>query len=197
LENKISPDEITGKLVFSKATKPADLQGLKRYLTSGNKQQRQAGVRAWQDLRAETLSDIRDIAFSGAKDEFGNRSLTEAGLKKALNRIGKAKLNILFRPGEQKFFKDMTRLAEIRTPVKATFTGLGPSAQAVGILNRTINRLPLLGSFMEGVTINKAGKAVLNANPKQVIPKKIGNNRDLLALPVQAAIPLAVPQESN
>ncbi len=197
LENKISPDEVTEKLIFSKATKPDDLQGLKRYLTSGTKAQRQEGVRAWQDLRAETLRNIRDIAFSGAKDEFGNRAMTEAGLKKALNRIGKSKLNILFRAQEQKFFKDLTRLAELRTPVRGTVMGLGPSAQAIGILNNTISKIPLLGTFIEGVTINKAGKAVLNPNPKKAIKETNGRSKDLLLLPAQASVPLLIQQDTT
>ena len=189
LENKIDPDDFANRAVFSKSYRADDLNSLRRYMLSGTKEQRQAGLKAWQDLRAETLEIIRDKAFSGPKDAAGNRALSAAGLKRALNQIGKARLNILFKGKEQKFLKDIQKLAELREPVRGTALGKGPSAQLVSTIVNMINSVPLLGAMIDGVKIARSGGLVLNATPRVAKGELSPIRRDIATGLIMGAVP--------
>lgn len=161
LENKIDPDQLVDKTVFSKGTRASELQQVKDYLSTGTPDQISAGNQAWDDLRAETLQKMKDIAFTGGED----KAITRASMDRALNRVGKDKLRVLFKPKEIKFLNDLKRVTELREPKRGTFTGEGPSAQAIKKLSKQLEDLPAIGSFIKNFSINQQGKVVINPAP--------------------------------
>jgi hypothetical protein len=161
LENKIKPDDLFDRAVLGKTWKASDLRQLKTYLTRGSQEQVQAGAQAWDDLRAETIQTIKDAAFKGPIDEAGNQVLSRDALERITNKIGAERLGVLFNGEERKFLSDMARLAQLREPVRGTALGKGPTAQAIKSLEDRAKRLPIVGSLLDFVDFDVAGKAAL------------------------------------
>jgi hypothetical protein len=150
MDNTIKADDVFDKVVLSRNAKPADLNQLKRYLTTGSADQIEQGAAAWSSLRADTLDWIREQSFRGPVDESGFQAISRDKLDKALKRIGDSKLKAIFTEDEIGFLNDMKRLAELREPVRGTDRGLGPSAQAILRLERSImSRIPAVGQFYD------------------------------------------------
>lgn len=153
LEETIGPDEILTKGIISKKYRPSDIRDLKQYLHSGSPDQIKAGKQAWNELRAEAMDYIKNQAFSGPKDELGKRTITRAGLEKAMNNFGPQKLKELFTPQEYQFLRNMARVTQIMEPISGTYLGKGPTAQAVAALGKklrkAIDSVPVLGAFSD------------------------------------------------
>lgn len=161
LENKVDPDQLVDKVIFSKTWRPDDLQQLKSYLGTDD-----AGKAAFNDMKAEVLQKIKDKAFIGAADEAGMQALSRDKLQKAINSMGAKKRNILFNKNEQKFLADMLEVTKIREPVRGTALGRGPSAQAISRIERRLKDIPWLGNLFDVVDIE--GRKVLRAKPTPI-----------------------------
>ena len=167
LENKINPDTFVNDVVNSKKWRASDLKELKQFTTEGGKD-----LAPWNDLRAETLDSIKNAAFKGAEDAAGNKALSRDGLQRALNKIGTEKLKVLFEPEELKFLRDVMNVSKLREPVRGTALGKGPSAQAIQSLENRVRNLPLVGSIIDFIDFDSAGRAVIKSNPtKQIRPR--------------------------
>jgi hypothetical protein len=167
LENKINPDSFVNDVVNSKKWRASDLKELKQFTTEGG-----ADLAPWNDLRAETLDSIKNAAFKGAEDAAGNKALSRDGLQRALNKIGTDKLKVLFEPDELKFLRDVMNVSKLREPVRGTALGKGPSAQAIQSLENRVRNLPLVGSIIDFIDFDSAGRAVIKSNPaKQIRPR--------------------------
>lgn len=147
LENKVDPDTLARDVSQLKKYRPEDIDQLKKYL-----QQTDSGKVAFNDLRAEVMSDIKDAAFVGPEDALGNKALSRSALDRVVAKIGDGKLGVLFNAQERAFLKQMQELAKLREPVRGTALGKGPSAQAVASLERNIVRNPLLNDLFRGIT---------------------------------------------
>lgn len=158
LENKLNPDTMVNDVVLSKRWRAPDLQQLKDYVSTDL-----AGTQAFDDLRAETLLEIRDRAFIGPIDERGLRALSRDKLQRVLDQIGEPKRRVLFTPEENAFLDDILKVAQLREPVRGTALGRGPSAQAIGRIERFINELPLIGEVFQGVANDVRAGGVLRA----------------------------------
>ena len=167
LENKIDPDQLVDKTVFSKGVRASELQQVKDFLATGTPDQISAGNQAWNDLRAETLQKMKEIAFTGGDD----KAITRASLERALNRVGKDKLRVLFKPKELKFLEDLKLVTELREPKRGTFTGEGPSAQAIKNLSKRLEDLPAIGAFIKNFTVDRQGRVVINPAPSIAKPQ--------------------------
>lgn len=177
LENKIDPDQMTEKVVFGKAWRPADLQQLKDYIGDAG---------PLNDLKADVLENIKNKSFIGPEDASGFKALSRSKLENTINKIGWKKINIIFDEPEIKFLKDMLKVSKLREPVRGTALGKGPSAQAIAALEKKIGDLPLIGALVNIVDYDAAGRAVLKAKPQRLeIPK--GIEERLLPAPVAAA----------
>ena len=167
LENKINPDTFVNDVVNSKKWRASDLKELKQFSTDGG-----ADLAPWNDLRAETLDSIKTAAFKGAEDAAGNKALSRDGLQRALNKIGTDKLKVLFEPEELKFLRDIMNVSKLREPVRGTALGKGPSAQAIKSLEDRVRNIPLIGSIIDFIDFDSAGRAVIKSNPaKQIRPR--------------------------
>lgn len=157
LENKINPDRFLDEAVLSKRVRSTDLEQLKRYmLLDGN----EAGLQAWNSLRAEAMQRIRDDAFNVVG---GEPALTRASLNRAVDKFGRDKLRVLFTQQERKFLNDMKKVSELREPKRGTQQGLGPSAQA--ILRQLSNTKTggLLRDIFGAVQANREGRLILSS----------------------------------
>lgn len=164
LENKISPDTFVKDVVFSKRWRAEDLSQLKTYLEAED-----AGKSAFNDLRSEVLTEIRDRAFKGAQDENGLTIITRNRLESALNALGDDKMAVLFKPEEKKFFDDMLKVTKLLEPVSGTALGEGPTGAAVNRLRKQISKLGILSDVIDQVVISQNGKLAIRAAPEKVI----------------------------
>lgn len=160
LENKVSPDTFTNDVVFSKKWRAEDIRQLKDYISTDS-----AGAGAFNDLRADTLSKIRNKAFIGPEDAAGNRALSRTALQSQIDKIGPQKMGVLFNSQERKFLDDMLKISKIREPVRGTALGRGPSAQAIARLESKLSELPILGALVQFIDIDAQGRMALKANP--------------------------------
>ena len=189
LENKINPDTFVNDVVNSKKWRASDLQELKQFSTDGG-----ADLTPWNDLRAETLDSIKNAAFKGPEDAAGNRALSRDGLQRALNKIGTEKLKVLFEPEELKFLRDVMNISKLREPVRGTALGKGPSAQAIQSLENRVRNLPLVGSIIDFIDFDTAGRAVIKSNPAKQIRQRTNLEK---VIPGAVSVPLIATQENQ
>jgi hypothetical protein len=161
-ENIVNPDRAVDTIVFSRTSRAEDLSQLKNYATGD-----EAGVAAWDGMRREVLQTIKERAFTGAEDANGFQVLSRPNLQKTMRDIGTEKLRVLFEPEELKFLRDMVQVSKLREPVRETFKGKGPSAQAVSGLQKRLGKLDLMMQIFNVVDVN--GKAALRGNPTKLI----------------------------
>ena len=167
LENKIDPDEMVNKVVLSSRTNAADLKQLKRYLDDAPN-----GKEAFNDLRGDTMEFLREKAFTGQVDSQGFQAFNVDGLRKALSRIKKPKMDVLFSKQEQKFLTDLVKTGKLLQPVRGTGIGKGPSAQALeNQLSRMLTRLPFIGDIIGDIRVTGETRKLLKARPsKRAVP---------------------------
>lgn len=166
LENKINPDTMVNDVVFSKKWRPEDIQQLKDYISTDS-----VGQQAFNDLRAETMQQIKQRSLIGPEDAEGFRSISRDKLQKSIATIGEQKLKVIFTPQENKFLRDMLEVAKLREPVRGTALGRGPSAQAIGRLQTAVERAPfgigdIFRDFREGIE----ARGIIQARPERALP---------------------------
>ena len=182
LENEVNPDRFLDDAVLSKSIRSDDVEQLKRYLLQDDNVQ---GVGAWNDLRSEALERIKTDAF---KEVAGQSVLSRAGLEKSLDRFGRDKLRVLFTGDERRFLNDMLKTSNLREPVRGTALGKGPSGQAIGQLENTLKRIPLLAGAFEGLASTVNGRLMISPRaPKVTQALKPITGASLIAAPAAAA----------
>lgn len=163
LENKIDPDDMINKVVLSSRTNATDLKQLKRYLDDAPN-----GKEAFNDLRGDTMEFLKEKAFTGPIDSQGFQAFNVDGLRKALGRIKKPKMDVLFSKQEQKFLTDLAKTGKILQPVRGTGIGKGPSAQALeNQLSRMLTRLPFIGDIIGDIKVTGEARKLLKARPSR------------------------------
>lgn len=185
LENKVNPDRFLDDAILSKSIRSSDVEQLKRFL---HLDQSDAGIAAWNDIRAEAMQRIKDTAF---KEVAGQPALSRAGIESALDRFGRDKLRVLFTKEERGFLEDMLKTAKLREPVRGTALGRGPTAQAVGRIESAIKRIPLVSGVFEGIATDAGGRFVLRQ--PAISPLRPSQLTQL----TPAVIPAVIPQEQQ
>lgn len=185
LENKIDPDQLVDKVVFSKTTRATDLRQLRDFL-----HQTDEGIRAFDDLRAQALDSIKERAFIGPEDAQGIRALSRDKLQRAVNRIGQERLKVLFTNEERRLLNRILRVAKLREPVRGTALGKGPSAQAVEGLRDALSKSPVVGKLIDTILVGRDGNLVLQSS---IAPVSIRGSAPASSL----AVPLATGQGND
>ena len=160
LEERIPAERVFERVVASKGYTAKDLRALKNYIVGREGSINDAGASAWKDLKAETISYIRNNAFGGSLNELGVESLSRAKLANLLERIGRDKLKIIFNPEELKFLDDMLAVSRLIEPLGGKIYGSGVSGQAVQQLERTVRGLG--GRVSQGL-VDMAGSVIKSA----------------------------------
>ncbi len=153
LTTTVEEDDLVRK-VLSRGSKykARHLSELKNYLTTGTEGQVAQGLRAWNDIRAAAMQQIKDEAFTGPLTRTGTQTLSRSKLENAIKKIGPAKMEVLFSSKERDFLKKLMAVATLKEPPPGTFMGSGPSSPAIKELTDVVKRrIPVLGDIYEGV----------------------------------------------
>lgn len=129
------------------ATGPLDqIRQVKRtLLTGGTPATRMTGRKAWRDIRAETVNRILEDARNvTAADETERAILTEAALRKSINRIPRENLEEILGKANVRELYDILRARRIttRSPVGGRTTQSGTVPNALVMAERVLKHIP-------------------------------------------------------
>ncbi len=122
-----------------------DVQKVKKTLLEGGDASTQAaGAKAWNDLRAQVVQDIKDRATNGvAPTERGGLNLTPSGLKRAIDSYGPQKLNEIFGPTSHRQLMDILDATQtVKTLPPGRAVGSSTVANAMAFLEKGITKIP-------------------------------------------------------
>ncbi len=203
LDNKINQDVLAETIVKrSGKYRSKHLSELKDYLQKGTPEQIEAGTKAWDDIRASALTQIKEKAFMGLENREGSKRLAPSGLRRGMAAIGEDKLKVLFSPKERKFLDDLMAVAINKTQPEGSYA---PSQPAIAKIGEKITRaIPFFGDMLSGISSEvksrSAEKKLLNlVKDAEVIAKenkKLQINRlrkSNLGATIQSAPLLALP----
>jgi hypothetical protein len=125
-----------------------DVRNIKRtLLTGGDETTRTAGRQAWRDVRAQVIQGIKDDATkSVATNVDGSPNLTAAGLKRAVDRYGSAKLDEIFGPGTtRQIYKIVDAAQDVKTLPPSKEVGSSTLANVLAFLEKGITKVPVVG----------------------------------------------------
>lgn len=154
-----------------------DLVKVKRsLLTGGDGATRTAGKNAWRDIRAETIAYIEREATKGVQLlEDGSPNVSPAALKKAVDKIGKDKLDQIFGSGTRKKIDEIVTAArDLKTEPTAVHGGSSTMGNVLAFLERSISSVPG-GSVVSGAVrtvgnVKKLGEAGRTVRESKVDP---------------------------
>ncbi len=135
-----------------------DLRNVKRsLLTGGDSRTRNAGKRAWRDIKAQTIQHIQDEATKGvALNERGQPNVTPAAMKRAIDSIGKEKLDEIFGPNTSlRVYNLLEATRTVKTVPPAGHAGSSTMSNVLSFLERGLNKVPFVGDVAAGTI--KAG----------------------------------------
>lgn len=129
------------------ATGPLEqiLQTKKTLLTGGTPATRMGGRRAWRDIRAETVNRILEDARNvTSADETERAILTEAALRRSMNRIPRENLKEILGPGPVRELDAILRARRIttRSPVGGRTTQSGTVPNALTMAEKVLQHIP-------------------------------------------------------
>ena len=85
-------------------------------------------------------------------------------------------------------------VAKLKEPVRGTALGKGPSAQAIQSLENRVRNLPLVGSLIDFIDFDSAGRAVIKSNPSKQIRQRTNLEK---VIPGALSVPLISIQENQ
>lgn len=150
LDGTVQPDQLVKKALATGGKYQAkELREFKNFLFSGSPEQIAVGARAWNDLRAAAMDQIRQQSFKGPLTELGTQQLSRAGLKSSLDRIGMRKLKILFSDREMQFLRDLAQVASLKEPV----AGVRPKPSLTRRFeNAILNKIPVFREWVPSIS---------------------------------------------
>lgn len=137
-----------------------DLRNVKRsLLTGGDAKTRTAGKRAWRDIKAQTIQHIKDEATKGvATNERGQPNVTPAAMKRAVDSIGRDKLDEIFGPGTAtRVDRILEATRTVKTVPPAGHAGSSTMSNMLAFFERGLGKIPIVGSTASGA-VNVAVK---------------------------------------
>jgi hypothetical protein len=186
-----------------------DIRKVKRtLLTGGDEATRTAGKQAWREVRAQVVQGIKDEATKGvALNADGSPNLTAAGLKRAIDRYGPAKLDEVFGPGTAKQLNNVLEAArDVKTQPPNQIAGSSTVANALAFLEKGLTKIPgggLVADVARGVaSIKESGASARKAQAATTTPlsefadkaARKGNRRNTIGTAKQidpALVPLS------
>lgn len=130
-----------------------DLRNVKRsLLTGGDAKTRSAGKRAWRDIKAQTIQHIQNEATKGvALNERGQPNVTPAAMKRAIDSIGRDKLDEIFGSGTAARINAVLEATRtVKTVPPAGHAGSSTMSNILSFLERGLGRVPLVGDMASG-----------------------------------------------
>jgi hypothetical protein len=130
-----------------------DLRNVKRsLLTGGDRATRSAGKRAWRDIKAQTIQHIQNEATKGvALNERGQPNVTPAAMKRAVDSIGREKLDEIFGYGTARRIDAVLEATRtVKTVPPAGHAGSSTMSNILSFLERGLGRVPVVGDMASG-----------------------------------------------
>lgn len=166
-DRKIAVEDVWQELVFRSDN--AQLADLKKTLTKGSevtKGPKEAellarGDKAWKDVQATTMEWLKDQATTAQKGDKDTAILGHVALKRAVDRIGDEKLQIIFGPDGVRQIKNVVEALRLAKPIAGT---TNPSGSGNRIIDFFRNYMPkalggAVGSSVAGPLGAAAGAA--------------------------------------
>ena len=163
LENKIPEEKIFSKILTARDD---EFLHMKDFLLNDSGPQ---GIQAWQNMKAQVLGDAIDKAVSTRGKVEGGGSAFKGNIfdKQFAGMRKTKKYEELFNEAERALIEDIAEIDFLRAPKTGTFTGKGPSAQAVQELTGEVAELGIKSraaiQLLNLVTLGATGKAGLNS----------------------------------
>jgi hypothetical protein len=156
-----------------------DVRNVKRsLLTGGDAKTRTAGRRAWRDIKAQTIQHIKDEATkSVATNERGQPNVTPAAMKRAIDSIGKDKLDEVFGTGTAlRIERILEATRTVKTVPPPGHAGSSTMSNVLAFLERGLGRIPVVGSTASGavhygVKLHQAGASRRIVKEAQRLPR--------------------------
>lgn len=170
-----------------------DLRNVKRsLLTGGDRATRSAGKRAWRDIKAQAIQHIQNEATKGvALNERGQPNVTPAAMKRAIDSIGRDKLDEIFGGGTANRIDAVLEATRtVKTVPPAGHAGSSTMSNILSFLERGLGRVPLVGdvasgTIRAGVQLKQMGEAGRISREAQRSPlqdaEKTSRKRNALA----------------
>lgn len=157
-----------------------DLRNVKRsLLTGGDASTRTAGRVAWRDIKAQTIQHIKDEATKGvALNERGQPNITPAAMKRAIDSVGKEKLDEIFGQGTaERIDRILEATRIVKTVPPAGHAGSSTMSNVLSFLEKGLGKIPVLGNtasgaIRAGVKLNEMGAAGKVVRESQNLPLK-------------------------
>lgn len=142
IDNKIPEEKIVPKLL---AGRDDDFLKFKTFLT---KDAGEAGLQAWQDVKAQALRNALDKGTSViGKGENGQGMFNARLFRNEINKLKQSKkYTELFDADERQLIEDIIDIGQLRVPVSMVQQGKGPSELVGDSIRKEIaRRVPLFG----------------------------------------------------
>lgn len=171
LDEDLAPDDFVKEGVYR--AKVQDLRNLRGFLSSNDPE-------AWNQIRAQVLSDIKMAATRGSDDPA---DFSQAAFNRQLNALkSSGKFAVLFSPAEAGTLSAIGKVGRLvqQGPPGVSRTGQGGAAKALSMLTALIGHIPVAGK-LGGVAQSAAQKggnvlkssAAMQAPPLAQLPSII------------------------
>jgi hypothetical protein len=137
------------KVIDKLAGSLEDVRKIKKtLLTGGDEVTRASGKKAWRDVRAQVVQDIKDAATKGAAiNSDGSPNLGASAFKRAVDKYGPEKLEEVFGPGSSKeIYKILDAAREVKTVPPSAAVGSSTVQNLLAFLEKGIEKVPVLGT---------------------------------------------------
>lgn len=132
-----------------------DLTALKGYMSRGGEDAHQL-TPAWNELRGETLKHVfAQGTKQAAKNELDDVVFSGPQFKKALDALGRRKLEVLFTPEELAKLDKVVKVAEWRVPMADVLNTSNTNSAWWNMVDRVLSYLP----GKAGMVLRGAGRA--------------------------------------
>lgn len=188
--------------VFDKSVVNGSVQDLKNLrqslLEAENKGTRKQGRKALNELAAQTVKYIRDESTKGITDRTGAPEVSAPALKRAVEKIGDEKLDLLLGKTTADQLRNVVQAAQdLKTSPPKRIAGSDTGVNILTMLDKVFSKLPVGSTIAKGVVklvknANEAGKADLMTDQalleEELKPKRLRDQTELRAfLPGAAA----------
>jgi hypothetical protein len=135
-------------------------------LKSEDRTIRDAGRKAWRDIVGNTAEYIKTEATkSVATDAAGSANISPAALKRALDRIGDKKLDMIFGKSSADTMRQISRTAQDVKTMPPNKAGSTTVPNFLAVMDRIVGKVPIVGSTTMGAAkvvrdLGKSGTAM-------------------------------------
>ncbi len=184
----ITEGDVRAEDIFDKYVRKGgidDLNALKGYMSRNGEDAHQL-TPAWNELRSEALKHVfSESTKNSAKNELDDVLFSGPMFKKALDKLGRRKLEVLFSPEELAQLDKVAKVAEWRTPMADVLNTSNTNSAWWNMVDRVLSYLPgKSGMVARGV--GRAAKVGADEIAQEAAAKSAMSPAETLAAKVEA-----------